>query len=340
MSFSLLLELQDIKPSGDTTSVDSPEIKKCMGAINKIALMLFGREAGPVKDLKRSKEAKFTGVSHVKSKLVSPKKKHLHLTFDNSTDSTEFEINSLAKMMVVKGSDTDKKIRKLYLTYEVKSKKRTNYVEVDDQVVLREIHLGKHPAKNTVKLVKHLLKILRGEKEPEIDDQEDKPVDDEVKPEPKKVEKKPEEKKEIPKKEDDPIVKRIEANKDKKKTTFKEKLKESAVSAEAERFAAVAKVAARGNADEKDNSGESAETAVEFTEFEVAAKLSMAEGGKWSAEFDAHPKQVIKKGASLTFIKRIDGLCEYKVDSTNDTIRISETEVKKFVADGSLVPRR
>ena len=154
---NLLLELLD------TTSELSPEIKAMKPHIDAIAKKLFSKKAGPVKDLKRSKDAKYFGVAHTRSNIIADNEKALMLTFDNSTDSGEFEINSLAPLNVVKGSDKDRAIKKLYHDHEIKSKKRTNYIVKDADPVLREVHLGKEIDKDTVRFVVDLLKILNDE---------------------------------------------------------------------------------------------------------------------------------------------------------------------------------
>lgn len=150
----LLLELLD------TTSEESPDVKDSLGSINKIAGMLFGKEAGPVKDGKRSKKAKYFGVAHTKSFLKDAKDSPIKLTFDNSTDSGEFEINSLVPLKIERGSDVDKAIRKLYKEHKVSSKKKTNYIVVGDRTYLREIHIGHAVHKHAVALVKAALKLI------------------------------------------------------------------------------------------------------------------------------------------------------------------------------------
>jgi hypothetical protein len=132
----LLLELLD------TTSAESPEVKASMPSIQKIAKALFGKEAGPVKDLKRSKEAKFFGVAHEKSTFENEKGHAIKLTFDNSTDSGEFEINSLVPLQIERGSDLDLAIKKLYKEYKVHSNKKMRYLVKGDFTYLREVHLG------------------------------------------------------------------------------------------------------------------------------------------------------------------------------------------------------
>jgi len=177
MSLELLFELLEI----------STEIKAMKPAINTIAKKLFHEPAGPVKDLKRSKEAKYFGVVHTKSIFRDARDKSVHLTFDNSTDSGEFEINSLVPMLIKKGSPTDKALKALYKEFDIKSSKKLNYIIHGDDTVLREIHLGKNIDENTVKMVAAAIAILQGKSV------EKKPKDDEEKEPPKKVVKKTDE---------------------------------------------------------------------------------------------------------------------------------------------------
>jgi hypothetical protein len=144
-------------------------VKSAKPHLNKISMMLFGEKCGPVSDPKRSKEAKYFGVANTRSKIHDSKGRGIKLTFDNSTDSGEFEINSLTPLKIVKDSDLDKKIRSLYKRHKVHSKKKTDYVDVDGDVLLRELHLGEAPSESAVKLVRDTLKLIRGEKleEPE-----------------------------------------------------------------------------------------------------------------------------------------------------------------------------
>ena len=155
---NLLIELLD------STSKDSPDIKAMSHYIHEISRLFFGKKSGPVIDKKRSKEPKYFGLSHVKSKLVDTKGRPLMLTFDNSTDSGEFELNTLAPMMIERGSDTDMAIKKLYRKYDVKSSKKTNYISRGGEIVLREIHFGKAIDNQTVKLAQEVYELLTGEK--------------------------------------------------------------------------------------------------------------------------------------------------------------------------------
>lgn len=145
--------------------VKDPAIEEMRPEIDKIAHLLFHKEGGYVRDTKRSPDYKYYGVSNQRSLLKSAKGKHMMITFDNSTDSGEFEINSLAPLEIEKNGETDKKIRALYRTFEIKSKKRTNYILKGEGTVMREIHLGKHINKNTVKFVKEIIKLLKSAEE-------------------------------------------------------------------------------------------------------------------------------------------------------------------------------
>ena len=180
MDLSLLKELTLLTEAAEATSENGDVVKAAKPHLNKISMMLFGKKCGPVVDEKRSKEAKYFGVSNARSKILGPKEKALRLTFDNSTDSGEFEINSLTPLHIVQGSDLDKKIRALYKKFKVNSKKKTNYLDEDGEMVMREIHLGVEPGEHAVKLVKDALKLIRGEK---VEDEEPTPEKKEEKAE-------------------------------------------------------------------------------------------------------------------------------------------------------------
>lgn len=172
-----LKELILLKESEEATSENGSAVKEAKPNLNKIAVALFGRKCEPVTDTKRSKKPIFFGVANARSRLLDPKGKGVKLTFDNSTDSGEFEINSLTPLNIVQGGDLDKKIRSLYKKFKVSSKKKTNYIDVDGEMVLREIHLGTSPAENAVKLVHNFIKLVRGES---IDDEEEAPAKEEA----------------------------------------------------------------------------------------------------------------------------------------------------------------
>jgi hypothetical protein len=183
MTFSLLLELLD------------KEDKESRKFVNSITQVIFGMKAGPVIDKKRSKEPIFYGVAHERSRIQDANKRSLMLTFDNSTDSGEYELNSLTPLKITKGSDLDLAIHKLYKKHKVVSTKRIKYLQVGDDLVIREIHFGKEITERTVKMAKDLLKLFRGEQPDEEDDENEQP--EEKEPEEKPEE--PEEKEEKPK---------------------------------------------------------------------------------------------------------------------------------------------
>ena len=182
-----LKELILLKESEESTSENGSTVKEAKPNLNKIAVALFGRKCEPVTDTKRSKKPIFFGVANARSKLLDAKGKGVKLTFDNSTDSGEFEINSLTPLNIVQGSDLDKKIRSLYKKFKVSSKKKTNYLDVEGEMVLREIHLGRSPDESAVKLVHNFIKLVRGESID--DDEEEAPKKEEPKEAPIKVSK-------------------------------------------------------------------------------------------------------------------------------------------------------
>lgn len=128
--------------------------------VDSIAIMLFNKKAGIVTDLKRDKNEKFIGISHGKSNIKTSHGKSLFLTFDNSTDSGEFEIDSLTPLKIEKGGLIDKSIKKLFLKFDVDTKKKIGYLVKDDLAFIREIHLGKKLSNSTVKFVYEVIKIL------------------------------------------------------------------------------------------------------------------------------------------------------------------------------------
>ena len=134
--------------------------------IDQIARMLFSTTfAGPVKDTKRSKEAKYWGVAHTKSTLTDESGKSIPLTFDNSTDSGEFEVNSLVPLNIERGSEQDNKLHSLYRKMEIPSKNKVKYIAHGDKIVVREIYLGKEITETTVRFMKHVMHILTGTSE-------------------------------------------------------------------------------------------------------------------------------------------------------------------------------
>lgn len=185
MELHFLAELLDLTKGGNG-------VESMKDNIDYIARLLFSNiAAGPVKDLKRSKEAKFYGVNHAKSHLVDPSGKSLPLTFDNSTDSGEFEINSLVPLKIERGSAQDIKILGLYRKFGVSSKAKTTYIAHGDKIVLRAVHLGKEIGEETTRFAKALVKILKGAEDEEIVDKDEAPKAEPKKEKPAKVEKEP-----------------------------------------------------------------------------------------------------------------------------------------------------
>ena len=180
---------------------EEKEEKEKLLPVDSIAMLLFRRKAGIVTDPKRDKDKKYIGVSHEKSTIKGPTGKFLNLTFDNSTDSGEFEIDSLTPLKIEKSGAIDKEIKKLFAAYEIETKKRTGYLVKADVAYLREIHLGAKLGRPAVKLVTDLIKIIR---RVEGEDASEESVEDmkaASKETPKKAPPKKEEpKKEVPKK--------------------------------------------------------------------------------------------------------------------------------------------
>lgn len=142
--------------------------------IDQIAQLLFKKRAGIVKDPKRDKDKTFLGVSHEKSTVKGALDKHLFLTFDNSTDSGEFELNSLTPLKIVKGDDTDRAIKKLFVKHELDVKTGMGYVVKGDATYLRELRLGKKLGKQAVHLVGDFIKVIKKLEAPEPDEAEAK----------------------------------------------------------------------------------------------------------------------------------------------------------------------
>lgn len=152
----LLLELQDL-----SKLKDEDKIKEIRPYLDKICALLFKEKGGPVIDKKRSPLPKYYGVADAPSTITDQRGNHIRLTFDNSTDSGEFEINSLAPLEIQEGSHLDKEIKKLYAEHEVKSAKRTNYVMSSRGPVLREVHIGQYPDERALRLVTDLIVMLK-----------------------------------------------------------------------------------------------------------------------------------------------------------------------------------
>jgi hypothetical protein len=190
------MKIQELLESVDTTSIDSDNIKSMREDIDHCAKLIFGIHAGPVKDSKRSKEAIFFGVAHQKSNLADSRGKSVYLTFDNSTDTKEFEINSLVPLLIERGTPEDREILALFRKYDIKSKKKTSYIAHGDQIVLREVNVGKQITSNTVKFVKALMRVLSHQPAEETKDDSKKKEDpkpaqkkEDPKPAPKEVKK-------------------------------------------------------------------------------------------------------------------------------------------------------
>jgi len=190
MELQFLAELLDLTKGGNG-------VESMKDNIDFIARLLFSNvAAGPVKDLKRSKEAKFYGVNHAKSMLTDASGKAIPLTFDNSTDSGEFEINSLVPLKIERGSSEDLKIIGLYRKCGISSKAKTTYMAHGDKIVLRAVHLGKDIGEEATRFAKSLIKVIRkGDDEEEsvvVKKEEPAEKKPEPKPKAKPAEKKPE----------------------------------------------------------------------------------------------------------------------------------------------------
>ena len=157
---------------------DKEAEEKAALPVDAICQLLFKKKAGLVKDPKRDKDKDYIGVNHSVSSIKGPSGKPLHLTFDNSTDSGEFELNSLAPLQIEKGGKIDKAIKKLFSKHEVESKKKTNYTVKSEGVYLREIHLGKKLTRGAVKLVMDLIKLLKNTDDVEDEEPEEKPKEE------------------------------------------------------------------------------------------------------------------------------------------------------------------
>jgi len=145
--------------------------------IDKIALILFKEKAGIVKDTKRDSTEVFIGVANTVSLIKGFNDKNLRLTFDNSTDSGEFEIDSLVPLKILKGSDIDKKIRRLIKIHEIKSKKKIGYIVKGEGTYVRELHLGKKIGDSTVAFIEAIVELFQAAVSPSTEkDAKDKTV--------------------------------------------------------------------------------------------------------------------------------------------------------------------
>jgi hypothetical protein len=146
--------------------------KEKLMPVDSIAMLLFKKKAEVITDPKHE-DKKFIGVSHEKSTIKDENGKSLNLTFDNSTESGDFEINSLTPLKIEKGGDLDREIKRLFTKHELESKKKTGYVVKGDISYLREIILGKQLGRPAVKFVSDLLKLLRKGASEEEETEED-----------------------------------------------------------------------------------------------------------------------------------------------------------------------
>lgn len=138
------------------------EKKESLLPVDVISMMLFKKKSGIITDPKRDKNKKYVGVSNERSVIKDVNGKSIRLTFDNSTDSGEFEIDSLTPLKIEKGGAIDKSIKKLFTKHELDTKKTVGYLVKGDTSYIREIHLGEKLGRSAEKLVTDLLKILRG----------------------------------------------------------------------------------------------------------------------------------------------------------------------------------
>lgn len=128
--------------------------------VEKICKMLFiGINAGAVTDPKRKGE--YFGVANGRSVITDQDGNNLTMTFDNSTTSGEFELNSLTPLGIVKGSALNQEVMKLYKEHDVKSSKKLGYIDKGGDLVLREIHFGKLLDENALNFVMDLLANLK-----------------------------------------------------------------------------------------------------------------------------------------------------------------------------------
>ena len=128
--------------------------------IEKVCKLLFNRVSpGAVEDTKRKGE--FFGVSNTLSVITDKDGNHLTLTFDNSTASGEFELNSLAPLEIVKGGPMDSEIKQMYKEHDLKSAKKLGYIEKSGELVLREIHFGKMLDENAINFCLDLIVVLK-----------------------------------------------------------------------------------------------------------------------------------------------------------------------------------
>lgn len=127
--------------------------------IDKICRLLFGISSGEVRDSKRAGE--FYGVANQLSSITDKNGNHLTLTFDNSTASGEFELNSLAPLQIIKGSQLDLELAKMHREHDIPSVKKLGYIQKGNETVLREIYFGKILDENAINFLVDLLANLK-----------------------------------------------------------------------------------------------------------------------------------------------------------------------------------
>lgn len=146
----------------DPKSVD-PKVEAQRPYADKICKLVFKEPGDWIADKKRSPERKYYGVSNKIAVVFDPDGNHLKMTFDNSTDSGEWELNSFTPLMIVKGSPLDLEIRKLFSEHEVRSSKKVGYIERNGQTVIREVHFGKTLDERSIRLAMDLIANIKSE---------------------------------------------------------------------------------------------------------------------------------------------------------------------------------
>jgi hypothetical protein len=154
------MKLQELFEAALEQREESKEEARLRPFLNRITQIIFKQGADWVKDKKRSKDAIFLGVAHTDSLIYDDRGKSLKLTFDNSTDSGEFELNSLTPLMIQKGSELDQAIISLYDKHHIKSTKKTNYMSREGKTVMREVHVGKMLDPHEVKFIHDLVELF------------------------------------------------------------------------------------------------------------------------------------------------------------------------------------
>lgn len=127
--------------------------------VDKICKLLFKHEGGIVYDRKHG-DAAYYGVQHEESTIADDDGNRIWLTFDNSTASGEFELNSLTPLHIKRGGDLDLAIHKLYHAHRVSSKHKIKYIIRGKDAVIRELHLGKVLDEKTIRFIGDLRSLL------------------------------------------------------------------------------------------------------------------------------------------------------------------------------------